>query len=145
MAINRGGRWWTGTGPLDLDEYLVAFSADGYPVTQVRHASCSCGAEEFTVRVDDAEGCAERTCVACGKATLLLDSDETKDDAELEEAACPCGNETFNVAVGFALYDGGNDIRWVYLGLRCTDDGVLGAYTDWKIDYTPSSHLYERV
>jgi len=145
MAINRAGRWWTGTAPLDLDEYLVAFSADGHPVTQVRHAACSCGAEEFTVRVDDDEGCAERTCVACGRSTLLLDSGETKDDAELEGAACPCGNETFNVAVGFAGYEGSNDVRWVYLGLRCTDDGVLGVYTDWKIDYTPSSHLYERV
>ncbi len=83
--------------------------------------------------------------MACGRSTLLLDSGETKDDAELEGAACPCGNETFNVAVGFAGYEGSNDVRWVYLGLRCTDDGVLGVYTDWKIDYTPSSHLYERV
>jgi hypothetical protein len=29
--------------------------------------------------------------------------------------------------------------------LRCTGDGVLGCYADWKIDYTPSEQLLQGV
>ena len=29
--------------------------------------------------------------------------------------------------------------------LRCVRDGVLGCYTDWKIDDSPSRQLLERV
>jgi hypothetical protein len=25
--------------------------------------------------------------------------------------------------------------------LRCRTDGTLGVYSDWKIDYLPSTHL----
>jgi hypothetical protein len=54
------------------------------------------------------------------------------------------GNETFEMAVGFAaLADG--DVRWVSIGLRCVGDGILGVYTDWKIDYSPTAHLFDRV
>lgn len=145
MTVDRSGRWWVGTEAGDLDEYLADFSASGYPVGRVVHARCACGGSQFHVRVDDEEGCAERTCVACGTAVLMLDSGDTVEDADLEEAACPCGNESFDVAVGFALGDGGQDLRWVYVGLRCVRDGVLGCYTDWKIDYSPSLHLLDSV
>ena len=65
-------------------------------------------------------------------------------DAEPEDCACPCGGETFEVAVGFALRDGG-DVKWVSVGLRCTIDGTLGVYADWKIDYSPTTALFDRV
>jgi hypothetical protein len=65
-------------------------------------------------------------------------------DADPGDAACPCGGEIFNVAVGFALRDDG-DVRWVYVGLRCTKDGILGVYADWKIDFSPTVHLLDRV
>lgn len=70
----------------------------------------------------------------------MLDSSEYADDAELEECACPCGGESFNLAVGYQLRDSG-DVRWVYVAARCVSDGVLGCYTDWKVDYSPSEHL----
>ena len=41
----------------------------------------------------------------------------------------------------FARADG--EIRWVSVGLRCGSDGLLGVYTDWKIDYSPSRQLLE--
>jgi hypothetical protein len=59
-------------------------------------------------------------------------------------AACPCGNETFEVAVVFAVRADG-DVRWISIGLRCVRDGVLGAHTDWKIDYSPTAQLFDRV
>ncbi|MEU4676443.1 hypothetical protein [Micromonospora sp. NPDC023737] len=33
------------------------------------------------------------------------------------------------------------EVRWVSVGLRCTQDGTLGVYTDWKIDYSPTRQL----
>ena len=146
MAIDRSGKWWKGTEPADLDEFLSAYSAGGYPVAKAAHARCGlCGREEFAVLVDDEEGCAVRVCASCRDEKPLLDSQEYLADAALESAACPCGGEVFNVAVGFALYDGSEDVRWVYLGLRRISDGVLGNYADWKIDYSPSSHLVHAV
>ena len=56
----------------------------------------------------------------------MLDSQDTVDDAELAEASCPCGNEAFNVAAGIAFCAESDDVRWVYAGLRCVRDGVLG-------------------
>jgi hypothetical protein len=146
VAIDRSGQWWTGDAPSDLDEYVTAFSAENYPARTVVHASCaSCGGDNFTVAVDEGEGCAVRTCVSCGDDKALLDTKEYLKDATLEGAECPCGGNTFNTAVGFAFYDGSDDVQWVYLALRCTQDGVLGCYADWKIDYSPSDHLLQSV
>ncbi|MFR9780329.1 hypothetical protein ACL02O_30285 [Micromonospora sp. MS34] len=61
-------------------------------------------------------------------------------DADPDECVCPCGGEAFQVAVGFALRADG-EVRWVSIGMRCTRDGVLGVYADWKIDYSPTDHL----
>jgi hypothetical protein len=145
MTIDRSGASWIGTSPADIDEYLTAFTSDGYPATRVIHASCStCQGTAFRILVDDEEGCAERICVTCKDQRLLIDSGDTVDGAELEGAECPCGGEIFNAAVGFALRDDG-EVRWVHLGLRCIDDGVLGVYTDWKVDYSPTAHLFENV
>lgn len=145
MAIDKSGQWWQGTAPRDLDEYLAWHTEGGYAVSRVVHATCgACGCTEFSVLVDDEAGCAERRCMSCGERFLLLDSADTAEEAQLDDAACPCGGESFNVAVGFA-HTADGAIRWVYVALRCTSDGVLGVYTDWKIDYSPAAGLYDRV
>lgn len=74
----------------------------------------------------------------------MLDSAEFVEDADLGEAACPCGGEIFNVAGGFALRVDG-EVRWVYIGLRCVADGILGCCAEWKIDYSPTAHLLTQV
>jgi hypothetical protein len=146
VAINRSGQCWTGDSPSDLDEYASAYSAETYPVRTVVHATCgSCSGVEFAITLDEEEGCAVRTCASCDQAQALLDSDEYLDEATLEGAECPCGGTTFNTAVGFAFYDDSDDVRWVYLVLRCTADGVLGCYADWKIDYAPTGQLLQAV
>ena len=122
------------------------YSAEGYPSTTFVPATCAgCGGLQFSVRLDDEEGCVERTCVACDVRVLMLDSADHTDDADLEQAACPCGGATFNAGVGFAFYDDDADIRWVYVGLRCVADGILGCYGEWKIGYGPSRHLLAAV
>lgn len=142
MAIDTSGKWWTGSTAADIDEYLQAFSREqGAPVGRVTHSVCNaCQGDVFDLRVDDEEGCAERTCSSCGQVTLMLDSAEYVEDANLQDCACPCGGESFNLAIGYLLRDNG-DVRWVYIGVRCVADGVLGCYADWKIDYGPSDHL----
>jgi hypothetical protein len=146
MAIDRSGKWWKGSGPADLDEYLAVHTEDAYPVATTVHASCQdCGGGEFKVRVDRNESCAERICTACGRRVLMLDSREYVADATLASAGCPCGGQSFNVAVGFATGEDPSDLMWVYLGLRCVQDGVLGCCADWKIDYSPSAHLLDTV
>ncbi|HXH78028.1 hypothetical protein [Nocardioides sp.] len=146
MAIRKSRKWWTADVAEDLGEYLAEYSASLHrPVGTVAHAQCEdCGSSDFGVRVDDDEGCAQRTCSGCGRAAWIFDSADAAQDAELDDATCPCGSATFNVAGGFSLRDDG-DIDWVFVGLRCTTDGVLGCYTDWKIDYSPTAHLLTQV
>ena len=74
----------------------------------------------------------------------MLDSADVGQAADAGQAACPCGAEIFNVAVGFAHHENG-DVRWVYVALRCLQDGTLGVYADWKIDYSPTKELFDRV
>jgi hypothetical protein len=145
LPIDTSGQWWRGSEPADLDDYIAEYSAQSYPVSRTVHAQCDKdGGLVFSVRVDDEEGYVDRTCLSCGTTFAMLDSEDYKEDATPEAAACPCGGETFNVAVGFALRDDGS-IKWVYSGLRCVTDGTLGVYGDWKIDYEPSEQLFGRV
>jgi hypothetical protein len=71
----------------------------------------------------------------------MLDSAET---ADAGDAACPCGGEQFEVAVGFTERIDG-ELGGVYLALRCTADGVLGLYADWKINSAPTRKLLDLV
>lgn len=146
MSIKKSRKGWKGTEAADLDVYLSEFSAShGTPVSRVEHSACSaCDSDVFKVGLDDEEGCAVRTCAKCGLVEPMLDSAEYLDDAELEDAACPCGHEEFQVAVGFALRVDG-DVRWVFVSLRCMGDNTLGVYADWRIDYSPTDQLFARV
>lgn len=145
MAIDKSGKWWRGTEPGDLAELVADYAPASRPVSRVTLASCAqCAGIRFGVGLDDEAGCVERLCLGCGGTALMLDSVDTIEEAELAAAACPCGGEEFNVAVGFSI-DADQEVRWVYLGLRCLRDGVLGVYCDWKIDYTPTAGLLAAV
>jgi hypothetical protein len=145
VTIDKSQQWWRGSDADDLDELLREFSAANYPVDRVAHAVCSnCDAAVFDVVLDDEEGCAGRICATCRSSILMLDSQDTAEGADLGQAACPCGGERFEVAVGFALRDD-DEIRWVYIALRCIADGTLGVYADWKIDCSPTAQLLEQV
>jgi hypothetical protein len=138
--IDKTGTWWTGASFDDLREYLVEYTAESYPAGPIAQSSCTCGAHAFAVRFDPDEGCAQRRCHACGEEAFIADSEELWDDADPVEAQCPCGAEAFELGVAFSLRDDG-DVRWITVGGRCVACGVLGAYVDWKIDYSPTDHL----
>ena len=144
MAINKRGKWWKGTGPADIEEYLHELKPAGYVPDRVDHARCACQGQVFAVRRDQDEGVAVRICIACSNEHLMLDGAEYIEDADLREVRCTCHAGSYNVAVGFAHREDGS-IRWVSVGLRCTSCGVLACCADWKIDYAPTEHLYPLV
>lgn len=142
--IDRSGPLWRGGSFEDLADYVREYTSASYPAGRVVQSRCSsCAATTFAMRVDDEEGCAVRRC-GCGTSAFIADSAEYADDADLGEAACPCGATTFEVGVGFSVHDDG-DIRWVTVGARCVSCGGLGVYAEWKIDYSPTEHLFEAV
>lgn len=133
------------TSPADLEPFLRAHTATGYPATEIRMVHCVCGADAFAVEIDDSEGAARRTCTICKREHLMGDSAEYWADAEPERCACPCTGEAFNLAVGFAFFADSDDVRWLFIGLRCVACGELGMYGDWKIDYSPSRQLLDQM
>jgi hypothetical protein len=142
--IDRSGTWWTGTDFEDLVTYLREFTAESYPAGPVVQSTCECGNRVFGLELDDDEGCARRTCTSCGRSAFIADGADYWDEAEPGEAKCPCGQEAFELDVAFALRDDG-DVRWITVGPRGIACGVLGAYVDWKIDYSPTDHLLTAV
>lgn len=147
MAIDTSGKWWVGSSPLDLEEYLRAYSEDSYPVTVFRLAKCQCGCEVFALEADDDEGVARRTCVSCSSAHFICDSGEYWKDAQPEKFKCvECRSTTCNVGVGFSLYnDSPSAIKWLYVGERCAKCGVLGCMAGWKVGLDDASHLFDDV
>jgi hypothetical protein len=109
-------------------------------VDVVESVCATCTGRNFRLTADDEQGCAQRVCVTCGAEAYIADSAEHADDADLQPCECPCGGDTFAVAIGFARRSD-QEVRWISIGLRSLADGTLGVYADWKIDYSPTSHL----
>ena len=79
------------------------------------------------------QGCAQRCCRACASSAFIGGSEEFWESAAPGDAAFPCGEETFEVAVGYSVRSD-DEIGWITVGGRCIECGVLGVYVDWKID-----------
>jgi hypothetical protein len=143
--IDKAGKWWKGSEPNDIKEYLEAFASDAYLIHEFRSSICNCGGDGFYLLTDDGEGCAKRVCASCGVEHLLCDSEEYWQEARPVEWTCiECSSKIVNVGVGFSLYEDG-EIRWLYVGERCTQCQNLGCVTQWKVAYSPSRQLLEKV
>jgi ribosomal protein S27AE len=145
MSITKSGQRWVSTSAQDIHEYLEAYSAKAYPVSQFRGAKCECGSDTFRLLADETEGGVQRTCMACGKSHFVCDSEEYWNSASPERWTCgECNSTEMNVGVGFSLYEDG-EIRWLYVGQRCTKCGLLDCVADWKVGYSPSLQLFNQV
>ena len=141
MTIDTSGKWWVGSEASDIGEYLTAYGADNAPVSAFRLSRCACSSVTFFLDADDEEGGAKRTCTGCSSQHLICDSAEYWDDAAPERWRCvECASERTNVGVAFSLYDDG-EVRWLYVGERCANCGVLGCFAQWKVAYAPSAQL----
>lgn len=145
MSIDTSGKWWVGTSPDDIKEYVAAYAAGGYKVHEFRLAKCACGSVDFHLDADDTEGVAKRTCTKCSRQHFVCDSEEFAAEAEFQHWRCECGSEVTNIGVGFSLRKPAGEVRWLYIGCRCAKCGMLGCFAGWKIDYVPSRQLFDRV
>jgi hypothetical protein len=146
MALTKRGNYQYGDGQEDIRDEILRYSKDnGYLAQHFADAVCQCGGRLFSVLLDDNEGAAARTCIACEHQHPIGDSQEYLDAAELGQCACPCGKETFEVTVGVSLYDESEDVRWIYLGFRCPTCEVTAVYGDWKNEFSGYRELLARV
>ena len=142
MSIDTSGKWWKGSTPEDIGEYLHALSSSSYPTSEFRLSRCRCGETIFHLEVEQDEGVAKRSCAKCRAEYLICDSAENYEPGmKLRKFKCVCKAALANVGVSFALYEGSEAIRWLWVGHRCVSCGVLGSMAEWKVGYEPSSHL----
>lgn len=145
MALITRDKHFYGDSQADIREYLSKYSSSEYAVHHFADAFCKCGNRTFGLRIDDIEGAAVRICKACGNDHPIGDSEEFLAKAELEECECPCGQSILEITVGVSLYDGSEDVRWLYIGCRCPNCGLTGCYGDWKNEYPGYRELLARV
>jgi hypothetical protein len=146
MALQKRGEYDYGDSQSDIREEITRYSkANKYGANDFADAECSCGGKSFRLLLDDAEGAAIRICSACSGEHPIGDSEEYLAGAALEECACPCGSEQFEITVGVSLYDGSEDVRWLYLGCRCVRCGMVAVYGDWKNEFPGYHELLGRV
>lgn len=146
MALYKRGKWWYGESQADIRAELVRVGGlNEYVPTHFADVRCNCGSSTFYLKIDEAAGVAVRTCARCVGEHPIGDSDESLDEAGPEGCACPCGGETFEITVGVHLYEGGEDVKWLYVGCRCPACGLAANYGDWKNEFTDYRKLLARV
>lgn len=136
MALRKRGKHHYGDTHADIHTRLASYSAkSGYPALHYADARCQkCGGGVFGLALDEAEGAAVRSCAACRSVHPMADGADYLAGAALEECACPCGSELFELSVGVALYADSADVRWFYVGARCPACGLTACYGDWKLE-----------
>jgi hypothetical protein len=145
MSIDTSGKWWKGSDAGDLITYLdLLLKQQSFPAERFVQSVCNCGEKVFRLSADRREGYAKRTCLACGNAAFIGDSQQSAGDAKPKKVKCKCKHDAFEIVVAFSQRSDG-EIKWLTVGERCTNCGILGAYVDWGIDYAPTNHLYSMV
>lgn len=146
MALVKRGKHRYGDTQGDIRTEIERYSiANAYVAHHFADAVCSCGGTLFQLELDDNEGAAVRNCATCKTQHPIGDSSEFLEEAELEECACPCGNEEFEITVGVSLYNDSEDVKWLYLGCRCPKCGLTAVYGDWKNEFIGYQELLARV
>ncbi len=135
MALRKKGKYWYGDTAEDIREPVVSHSrANGYEATKFSTPICDCRGTIFKLESDEGVGAARRICVACANVQLMGDSDEYAAEAEFERHSCICDEENFELLPAVALYSGSNDVRWFYIGCRCTHCQLVGVFADYKCE-----------
>jgi hypothetical protein len=146
MSRSADGQFRYGETQADLRDELRDYSrANAYVAKHYADAICTCGNGAFKVLLDNEEGAAVRVCTACGESHPIGDSGEYLAEAHLTTCVCPCGAVTFEVSVGVALYRGSEDVKWLYIGCRCIQCGLVACYGDWKNEFEGYQTLLARV
>ena len=142
--IDRTPKYRTGTSPDDMIEWLREYTEDDS--LEVHHVKCqNCGNIALEARVDGDEGAIQYNCPECGTKKILLDGEDIWADCHPKKRKCiVCKNSRFNIAVGFIRRESG-DVRWVYIGERCSNCGTLASYADWEINFGPTAEMEQNI
>ena len=142
--IDTSKEFWTGSDPADIDTYLRVYTQD--PTLEIKPVLCSiCGCTELRLVGDQDEGAVQAVCMQCGAKKLLLDSAEYWKEVSHRTLRCPlCKGKGFNARVGLSRRENGQ-VRWVWIGDRCTQCQVLGSPFDWRIDYEPTDEMEKNI
>lgn len=146
MALRKKGEYWYGESQADIRDELIRYGKlNGYVPNAFADARCYCGATTFQLQMDEDEGAAVRICSSCNDEHPIGDSVDYLDGAELQHHECICDEGLFQITVGVALYEGSDDVRWLYIGCRCPNCSLTGCYGDWKNEFTDYKQLLARV
>ena len=143
--IDKSGKYWHGDCANDIDEYLEAYTACSE--IDVKPVICgSCGSDVLSMRIDANEDAIQVKCPSCGAKKVILDCEEVWEDARprLRKCAVCKTSKEHNVRAGFLRRENGN-AKWVYIGSRCANCGVLASYLDWKISYEPTEEMEKNI
>ena len=146
MSIDKSGKYWKGKTLDDLKQYIIGFAE--YKPELIKQSVCECSNKIFNITHEPDEGFVKIKCSQCGKEKYIADCAEIEDEIDPEKLTCQCKSEDFEVCVGFSFIkeDEENiDIKWITVGARCIECGMLGSPADWKIDYSPSLHLINKI
>ena len=146
MALRKKGKYYYGDSQLDIRDELLRYSKlNQYATDQYADAVCVCGNKYFNLLLDENEGVAIRQCIACKTEHPIADSKDFLEDAGLEISECICRSKIFEITVGVSLYENRKDVKWLYVGCRCVNCGLIGCYGDWKNEYPEFRDLLNRV
>jgi hypothetical protein len=146
MVLTKKKGHFYGDSHPDIRDRLLTYSREnGYAAEHFADPVCVCGGQLFNLLIDENEGAAVRVCTACQHEHPMGDSEEFLENAELEECECLCGSGRFELTVGVALYEGSEDVRWLYIGCRCPACGLTACYADWKNESEGYADLLGRV
>jgi hypothetical protein len=146
MTLQKRGNHWYGDDHADIRGEITRYAdLNGYPADHFADAICTCGGRVFGLSLDDDAGAAVRRCAGCQADHPIGDSSAYLPEAQLAECACPCGQEAFEISAGVALYQGSQDVRWLYLGCRCATCGLTAVYGDWKNECEDYGALLAKV
>jgi len=148
MTIETYDEYWKGSNFNDLKKYIISFSDENYKADEVIQSKCTCGNHVYQVQHEPDEGFVKLTCSLCKQDKYIADCYELENDIEPEYLTCSCSNNIFEIGVGFAYRKKlffKSDIKWITVGARCAKCGIMGVPADWKIDYSPSLFLRDKI
>ncbi len=143
--IDKTKTYWHGDCADDIDEYLKEYT-EALDI-DIKSVIChSCGCETLVLHIDFDEEAIQVKCPKCGEKKILLDCQEVWEDAKPRLLKCPIckTSKEHNLKVGFIRRKNGN-VKWVYIGTRCTNCGVLASCLDWKISYEPTDEMEKNI
>ena len=142
--IDKSKKYWHGDCVDDIDEYLKEYSE--VAAIDVKPVFChTCGSNDLNLRIDYDEEVIQIICPKCGYEKIILDCEDAWEDATPRLIKCmECKGKDHNVKVGFVHRDNGS-VKWVYIGSRCTNCGLLGSHLDWKVNYEPTDEMESNI